>query len=86
MTLTSSANKLVLKNITRGLRIVLNTDFKTGDKVTFKDWKVYKNKENILSMLDYVESDYFDFDIYARDKITCNLANNVIINFRERVL
>jgi predicted phage tail component-like protein len=86
MTLTSSANKLVLKNITRGLRIVLNTDFKAGDKVTFKDWKVYKNKENILSMLDYVESDYFDFDIYARDKISCNLANNVIINFRERVL
>lgn len=86
MQLRTSGSKLVLKNDTRGRKIVVNTSFSPGDIVRFEGGNIYKNKGSILKYLDYVESDYFNFDLYSRDRFFCNLAGDVKVRYRERVL
>lgn len=80
------SKKLVLKNETSGNRIIVNTEFNVGDKIEISDSIIRKNNKNILSFLDYVESDFFDFKLYSLDDISCNIADDVIIRYREKVL
>lgn len=51
-------NKLVVKNNNSAKRIIVNTDFNPGDKIDFSNSIIRKNNKNILSHLDYVESDF----------------------------
>lgn len=86
MQITTAGSKLVLKNTTRGRKIVVNTGFSSGDTVRFEGGNIYKNKGSILRYLDYVESDYFGFDFYSRDRLSSNLARDINVRYRERVL
>lgn len=86
MQITTAGSKLVLKNTTRGRKIVVNTSFSSGDTVRFEGTNIYKNKDSVLRDLDFVESDYFNFDLYSRDRLSCNLAGDVNVRYRERVL
>lgn len=86
MQITTAGSKLVLKNAMRGRRIVVNTSFSYGDTARFEGGNIYKNKGSVLRDLDFVESDYFNFDLYSRDRLSCNLAGDVKVRYRERVL
>lgn len=81
-----AGNKFVLRNAETGNRIIVNDYFKAGDKIVFRDKKIFKNNKNMLANLDYVASDFFDFDLYSGHSLSCNLASQIKIEYREKVL
>ena len=85
VTMTTSASKLVVRNNTLGTKIILNGSFRSGDRVVITPSTITVNNQNKMMWLDYVESDYHEFRIYSKDKITATNAN-LKINYRERVL
>ena len=85
VTPTTGLSKLVVRNTTLGTKIILNGSFRSGDKVVITPNKITVNNQNKMMWLDYVESDYHEFKIYSKDKITATNAN-LKINYRERVL
>lgn len=92
-TINYNCKKVVIKNKTRGLKIVLNGDFKSGDKLVVTPDSIKVNKQNKMMWLDYVESDYHDFKVFSKDQISVGVVvgnttylPNMIIKYRERVL
>ena len=85
VTPTTSLSKLVVRNTTLGTKIILNGSFRSGDKIVITPSKITVNNQNKMMWLDYVESDYHEFKIFSKDKITATNAN-LKINYRERVL
>lgn len=88
---TIETKKLVITNKTRGTKIILNGNFENWDRIQITKDKITKNEigkndENIISWLDFVNSDYQNFEAYSGDEITTNVTTNIFIFYRERKL
>lgn len=82
----SNTSKLIIRNNTRGTKIILNGDFKANDKVVITPDTITVNNQNRMQWLDYVESDYHEFKIYSKDRLSANVAVSFYLTYRERVL
>lgn len=83
---TSETNKIILTNKNIGTKIVLNGDFKNGNKLVITKDKITVNGQNRMMWLDFVNSDYHNFKLYSEDEIFVYPTANFEINYRERVL
>lgn len=80
-----STKKIVIRNETRGTKIILNDNFTSGNLVIKKD-SITVNGQNKMMCLDFVESDYQNFKLFSGDKISVSPNMEFEIKFRERVL
>ena len=83
---STSISKLVVRNTTRGSKIILNGSFRSGDNVVITKDKITVNGQNRLTWLDYVESDYHNFKAYSKDSLSTSPAMAMTIKYRERTL
>lgn len=81
-----TAQKVVIKNITRGTSIILNGSFTEGQKLVITKDKITVNEQNRMMWLDFAESDYHGFKVYSEDEIVVSPSANIEIKYRERVL
>ena len=77
-------NKLVVTNKNRGIKIILNGDFKDADEVIITKDKITVNGQNRMHWLDFVNSDYQNFELYSEDEIMVSPSANFEISYRER--
>ena len=77
--------KIVIKNETRGTKIILNDNFSDGILIIKKD-SITVNGQNKMMCLDFVESDYQNFKLFSGDNVSISPEMNFEIKFRERVL
>lgn len=82
--ITNGTNKVILKNETKGTKIILNGVFAQNDILEISKEKILLNKRDIKSYLDFVESDYHDFKLYNNNVVTITNATNLQIEYRER--
>lgn len=79
--------KLVITNKTRGTKIILNGNFDNFDRIQITKDKITLNDRNIMNWLDFVNSDYQNFEAYSGDEIITNVDTDLIsIAYRERKL
>lgn len=77
-------NKLVVINKNRGTKIILNGDFKAGDELIITKDKITVNGQNRMYWLDFVNSDYQNFELYSEDEVIVSLSTSFEISYRER--
>ena len=82
--ITNSTNKVILRNETKGTKIILNGNFTKDDILEISKEKIFLNKKDIKSYLDFVESDYHDFKLFDNNVVTITNATNLKIEYRER--
>lgn len=83
--LKTSGNKLILKNLTDGRRIIFDKNFAAGDFIVidFNDWSIRgKGDENFYRYLD-IHSQLEEFAINTYDELETNLNCDVEIEYRE---
>lgn len=81
----AATSTLQVLNKSNGQKIIINEKLVSTDKVLITKDTITKNGNNILNKLDFVDSDYHEFEVYSGDSITVS-SGNVTINYRERVL
>lgn len=81
-----ATNKLVVTNKNKGTKIILNGDFKAGDKVIITKDKITVNGQNRMYWLDFVNSDYQNFELYSEDEVMISPSANFEISYRERAI
>lgn len=81
-----ATNKLVITNKNKGTKIILNGDFKAGDKVVITKYKITINGQNRMYWLDFVNSDYQNFELYSEDEVMVSSSANFEISYRERTI
>lgn len=85
--ITSPAtNKLVIANKNTGKKIILNGSFTAGGKVIITKDKITVNGQNRMYWLDFVNSDYQNFELYSEDEIIVSPNSNFEISYRERAI
>lgn len=77
-------NKLVITNKNKGTKIILSGDFKAGDEVIIIKDKITVNGQNRIYWLDFVNSDYQNFNLYSEDEVMVSPSANFEISYRER--
>lgn len=82
--ITKGTNKVILRNETKGTKIILNGTFNQNDILEISKEKITLNKRNIKSYLDFVESDYHEFKLYNNNVVTISGADSLKIEYRER--
>lgn len=83
--LKTSGDKLILKNLTDGRRIIFDKNFAADDFIImdFNDWSIRgKGDENYYKYLD-IHSQLEEFAISTFDEIETNLNCDVEIEYRE---
>ena len=83
--LKTSGDKLILKNLTDGRRIIFDKNFAADDFIImdFNDWSIRgKGDENYYKYLD-IHSQLEEFAISTFDEIETNLSCDVEIEYRE---
>lgn len=84
--LSAETKKLVLTNKIKGTKIILNGDFKARDEVIITKDKITVNGQNRMYWLDFVNSDYQNFELYSEDEIVISPNANFEISYRERAI
>lgn len=84
--LSAETKKLVLTNKNKGTKIILNGDFKTGDEVIITKDKITVNGQNRMYWLDFVNSDYQNFELYSENEVMVSPSANFEISYRERAI
>lgn len=79
-----ATNKLVVTNKNRGTKIILNGYFKSGDEIIITKNKITVNGQNRMYWLDFVNSDYQNFELYSEDELMVSPSANFEISYRER--
>nr|DAT01035.1 MAG TPA: Receptor binding protein [Caudoviricetes sp.] len=85
ISLKTSGNKLILKNLTDGRKIIFDKNFAADDFIIidFNDWIIRgKGDENYYKYLD-IHSQLEEFAINTLDEIETNLNCDVEIEYRE---
>lgn len=82
--ITNGTNKVILRNETKGTKIILNGNFTKDDILEISKEKILLNRKDIKSYLDFVESDYHDFKLFDNNVVTITNATNLKIEYRER--
>lgn len=75
-----------LSNISTGKNIILLNDFQGGEVIEIMSDNIKINKLSSLNKLDFVKSDYKEFEIYSEDEITVNSNEKIKIRYREVLL
>ena len=90
---THATDKVRISNDTKGLNIILNGKFYQNDNIILTKDGIKRNSTNILKYLDYLNSDYHNFKVFAKDKISVRVYDGnstyyptVTIRYRERIL
>lgn len=83
---TEIGNKVIVRNVTTGRKIILNGDFKSGDKLEITKNTITINGENKLMWLDYAESDYHEFKIYSENEVIIEGGKDLEIEYWECIL
>lgn len=81
----ATTSSLQVLNKSNGKKIIINEKLVSTDKVLITKDTITKNGNNILNKLDFVTSDYHEFEVYSGEAITVS-SGNVTVNYRERVL
>lgn len=81
-----ATNKLVITNKNKGTKIILNGNFKAGDKLIITKDKIIVNGQNRMYWLDFVNSDYQNFELYSEDEVIVSPNTNFEISYRERAI
>ena len=70
-------NKITVDNLTTGRHIILDGSYKSGDKIIIDipGNKITKNGQNIMSDLNYIETDFHKFLIQSGDVIKATPSN-----------
>ena len=86
--LSANATKITLDNATNGRHIILNGSYTAGQTVVIdiRNNNITLNGQNIMSQLDFVESDFHEFKFSAGDVITCTPVSTMNIKVRGRWL
>ena len=84
--IASVTNKLVITNKNKGTKIILNGDFKAEDEVIITKDKITVNGQNRMYWLDFVNSDYQNFELYSEDEVMVSPSTKFEIYYRERSL
>ena len=91
--ISSSCNKVKISNDTKGLHIILNGGFNAGDNLVLYEDGIVRGNTNIVKYIDYLNSDYHNFKIYAKDRISVRVYSGssvvyapVHFRYRERIL
>ena len=82
--ITNGTNKVILRNETKGTKIILNGTFTKDDILEISKEKILLNRKDIKSYLDFVESDYHEFKLFNNNAVTITNATNLQIEYRER--
>lgn len=82
----SATNKLVVTNKNKGTKIILNGSFVAGDEVIITKDKITVNGQNRMAWLDFVNSDYQNFNLYSEDEVIISPSANFEITYRERAI
>lgn len=85
-TIPSAATKAVVKNETSGKRIILDSNFSAGQVLEILPEKILLAGQNIMSKLNYLESDWHQFEISSGDTISITPSANVELTLRRRFL
>lgn len=85
LNIKTDLNKIVVKNKRTGNNIILNGLYKTGQKLIIDNDRITLNGQNITNQLDFVESEYHNFNLKNRDELIVNGADYIIF-YRERWL
>ena len=81
LTLKGATSKIVVTNTTTGRKIILNGTYATGDvirirlKETEQGKKITKNNQNIMNQLDYMTTDFHDFQVKKEDVLQVTPLN-----------
>lgn len=89
VTLKENADKLVVSNLGNGKRIIINDAFKIGDlvEIDIKSAEIKRNNQNIMSKLDYAETDFHEFMIKNNDQIIVGpVSSDLNISYRRKYL
>lgn len=81
-----TTNKLVVTNKNTGKKIILNGNFTAGNRIVITKDKITVNGQNRMAWLDFVNSDYQDFDLYSEDEIIISPSASYEISYRTRSL
>lgn len=82
----SATNKLVVTNKNKGTKIILNGSFTAGDEVVITKDKITVNGQNRMAWLDFVNSDYQNFNLYSEDEVIISPSTSFEITYRERAI
>lgn len=84
--LSAETKKLVITNKNKGTKIILNGNLKAGDEVIITKDKITVNGQNRMVWLDFVNSDYQNFELYSEDEIVVSPSTKFEIFYRERAI
>ena len=79
-----STKKLVVTNKNTGKKIIINGDFKAGNELIITKDKITVNGQNRMAWLDFVSSDYQNFELYSEDELMVSPSANFEVSYRER--
>lgn len=85
VTLKEATDKFILRNVTTGKRIILDSKFRVGEYfiIDFKEGTILgRNDFNYMQFLE-LTSDWEDFEISYNDELNTNINADVKIEYRE---
>ena len=82
---TNQTEKLVITNKDTGKKIILNHTFSQGNKVVLNKEKIELNGKNIMHSLDFVNSDYQEFELFSGNEVVIT-GGTATIYYREKIL
>lgn len=81
---TPATSKLVITKKNTGKKIILNGSFAAGDELIITKDKITVNGQNRMYWLDFVNSDYQNFELYSEDEVLVSPSTNFEVSYRER--
>lgn len=82
---TNQVEKLVIANKDTGKKIILNHAFSQRNKVVLNKEKIELNGKNIMYSLDFVNSDYQEFELFSGNEVVIT-GGTATIYYREKIL
>lgn len=86
--LGSAASKLTIDNLANGQHIILNGAYSAGDRfvIDFPARRVMRNNQPITKELDYLESDFLNFQVKDGHELRANPASELTVTVKGRWL
>ncbi len=84
----SDCEQINIHNQDTGNKIVINHNFKNNDevKIAYEKGKVYLNNQNITGSVDYILSNWEDFELNSDETLESNHCSNITLKYNERLL
>lgn len=82
--ISSTRTNFTISNQTTGRSIILLGEFKAGDILQIKNDRIYLNNQDIMNRLDFVNTDWKNFTLSKKDKISC--GQTMTLTLLERAL